>query len=478
MKSLLIYDGDYRNWVAMAKAKKSKDADIEKLRHILDTDGKIDDDQVDELLKSVELRLKGKKKPVSSKKYSSKRPEYMSTKSRNLEPSVSVGSLNAPKEEEQQPSSEPAQGSCIIDPPSFNPDEFKVKDLYEIVYPLDDEPTLFVEVKTKPKDAPLIKHQESLKIEEKKVESKPEEPPEKKQEPKKEEIPLKKEEEKSKEEVLEEWKLVEEPIASSEKESKEVTVVSKTTVREEKPVEEKKPKHSLKGSLKLPKREKKQDKPVVKAKPLVEKEEVEIKEEKVEFIEKTAPALDEKNRVFLQAFEGISCIDEKTAGLLYENSITSPSDIVETKISDLTKIKGIRRKLAKEMKKQAEALSIGESSSVRTVSSAIKRKSTEWVPEESEDTCVPKEKVEQKEVLKKEPAASVQAPVVDEDVLYSYGEYGLYKKEMVTSTGKAREIHFFSKTKPDIGEAVGLPDGFEVKVNKKTGLPSLKKKKK
>lgn len=477
MKSLLIYDGDYRNWVAMAKAKKSKDADIEKLRHILDTNGKVDDDEVDELLKSVELRLKGKKKPVSSKKSSSKRPEYMSTKSRNLEPSVSVGSLNSPKEEEQQPASEPVQGSCIIDPPSFNPDDFKVKDLYEIVYPLDDEPTLFVEVKTKPKQLPLIDQQKTLEPEEKKIEPEPIKPVEKKQEPKKEEVPIKQEEKKVEEEVLEEWKLVEEPLPSSKKESKDVSVVSKTIVKEEKADEEKKAKLSLKGSLKLPKREKKEEKPIVKAKFLVEKEEENIKEEKVQVPEKPAADWDKKNRVFLKAFEGMSCIDEKTAGLLHENNITSPSDIVDTKISDLTKIKGIRRKLAKEMKKQAGSLSVEGSASVRTVSSAIKRESTEWVPDESEDTCVTKEKVEEKEAIKKEPAASVQDPV-DKDVLYSYGEYGLYKKEMVTSTGKAREIHFFSKTKPDVGEPVNLPDGYEVKVNKKTGLPSLKKKKK
>ena len=46
-----------------------------------------------------------------------------------------------------------------------------------------------------------------------------------------------------------------------------------------------------------------------------------------------------------------------------------------------------------------------------------------------------------------------------------------------TTAGKKRTIHFFSKNKPDVGEPIQLPKGYEVKVNTKTGLPYLKKKK-
>jgi hypothetical protein len=63
------------------------------------------------------------------------------------------------------------------------------------------------------------------------------------------------------------------------------------------------------------------------------------------------------------------------------------------------------------------------------------------------------------------------------DVPYKYGEFTLYKKEITTSTGKIRNIHFFSKKKPDIGEAVSFPEGYEVKINKVTKLPYLRRKK-
>ncbi len=65
---------------------------------------------------------------------------------------------------------------------------------------------------------------------------------------------------------------------------------------------------------------------------------------------------------------------------------------------------------------------------------------------------------------------------LSEDKSYKYGEYRLFKKEITTGNGKNRTVHFFSKTKPDEGEPTPLPDGYEVHVNKKTGLPYLKKK--
>ena len=60
---------------------------------------------------------------------------------------------------------------------------------------------------------------------------------------------------------------------------------------------------------------------------------------------------------------------------------------------------------------------------------------------------------------------------------YKYGEYTLYKKEISTSKGKKRVIHFFSKKIPAEGEAIDIPEGYEVKENKRTGLPYLSKKK-
>ena len=60
---------------------------------------------------------------------------------------------------------------------------------------------------------------------------------------------------------------------------------------------------------------------------------------------------------------------------------------------------------------------------------------------------------------------------------YTHGDFTLYKKEIKTTTGKKRTVHFFSKKIPDAGEPVQLPEDYEVKVNKRTGFPYLKKNK-
>jgi len=60
--------------------------------------------------------------------------------------------------------------------------------------------------------------------------------------------------------------------------------------------------------------------------------------------------------------------------------------------------------------------------------------------------------------------------------VYKFGEYNLYKKEIQISNEKSRIVHFFSKTKPDDSESATLPDGYTVKINKKTGVPYIKKK--
>jgi hypothetical protein len=70
-------------------------------------------------------------------------------------------------------------------------------------------------------------------------------------------------------------------------------------------------------------------------------------------------------------------------------------------------------------------------------------------------------------------APDVQSP----PSAYKHGDFTLYKKDIKTATGKIRPIHFFSKKPPEAGEAVQLPDGYTVKVHKRTGLPYLKKTK-
>ena len=164
----------------------------------------------------------------------------------------------------------------------------------------------------------------------------------------------------------------------------------------------------------------------------------------------------------IDVFKDIENIDEKTAKLLYKNRIISVDILRETPINELTKIKGIRRKLAKKIKRE-----VGE---------APKRidEKDEWhivVDAPKNDI---KEKREVKPSFHKD---EVPEQKQKETKTYRYGDYALYRKEIKVGPGKKRTIHFFSRTEPEDGGPVNLPEGYEVKVNKKTGVPYIRKKK-
>ena len=60
---------------------------------------------------------------------------------------------------------------------------------------------------------------------------------------------------------------------------------------------------------------------------------------------------------------------------------------------------------------------------------------------------------------------------------YTYKGYTLYTKEVILKGNRKQRIYFFSKKEPAKGSSpTVLPKGYRVKVNKKTGLPFLKKK--
>lgn len=59
------------------------------------------------------------------------------------------------------------------------------------------------------------------------------------------------------------------------------------------------------------------------------------------------------------------------------------------------------------------------------------------------------------------------------DGAFRYGEYALYRREVPWSGGGTRIIHFFDDKPPKEGEACDLPDGYEVRVNDRTGMPYL-----
>jgi hypothetical protein len=58
---------------------------------------------------------------------------------------------------------------------------------------------------------------------------------------------------------------------------------------------------------------------------------------------------------------------------------------------------------------------------------------------------------------------------------YTYGLYTLYSELVHLKNGKNQIIYFFSKRKPKSGTPTTFPDGFQVEVSKRSGLPYLKK---
>ena len=59
---------------------------------------------------------------------------------------------------------------------------------------------------------------------------------------------------------------------------------------------------------------------------------------------------------------------------------------------------------------------------------------------------------------------------------FAFKGYILHKKEIKTKFGKIRDFYFFSKTVRTTGVPCKKPEDFIVKINKRTGIPYLKKK--
>jgi hypothetical protein len=166
-------------------------------------------------------------------------------------------------------------------------------------------------------------------------------------------------------------------------------------------------------------------------------------------------------KVDVDTFKGIESIDETTAELLYTHGYFSIENIKDATLDDLVQIRGIRRKLAKQIKREIEQ------------KSAIP-KDTEFIPIKQKPT-------KKKSTKKLQDAAEWESypvtalPKQSSPPVCRYKGYTLFKRETKTRNRKKTTLHFFSKEKPDKGQPVPLPDGYQIAVNKKTGVPYLKK---
>ncbi len=82
---------------------------------------------------------------------------------------------------------------------------------------------------------------------------------------------------------------------------------------------------------------------------------------------------------------------------------------------------------------------------------------------------IPEEEVEVEEELP-------EWNTVDEGP-FTFGEYKLYTKEVKLRGDRIQRIYFFSKKEKNDATPCAKPEGYEVKVNERTGLPLLKRSK-
>ncbi len=146
-----------------------------------------------------------------------------------------------------------------------------------------------------------------------------------------------------------------------------------------------------------------------------------------------------KRAEIFKIFASCNHINQETAVLLFDQGIKTVDELKQTSLETLKDIDGISDE-------QAEHIFHEVNKDSQKISDAQEMK-------------------EEKEVVSE---ASKQKP-------YQYGAYSLYKKEISIGNDKTRIVHFFSKKPPEDSQPSHLPSGYEVKVNRKTGVPFIKK---
>ncbi|HVQ00139.1 MAG TPA: helix-hairpin-helix domain-containing protein [Candidatus Thermoplasmatota archaeon] len=161
----------------------------------------------------------------------------------------------------------------------------------------------------------------------------------------------------------------------------------------------------------------------------------------------------------ISAFKEIESIDDHVGELLYRNGYFSLEDLRKATVDDLVHIRGIKRKLAKKIKKEVEQKAV-TTPDEEFVSFSKKPKSK-------------KPKGQPKDVTEWE---SFSVNNHEDTRPATYGRYTLYERERGRGSHKTT-VHFFSKEKSVDGTPIPLPSGYEIAVRKNTKVPYLKKKK-
>jgi hypothetical protein len=430
----------------MTKCKKSKDSDIVKLRMILDnpSDQKVMKivDEHEKNLESIRKRLSG---DSSEDRMINNTSDFLK-KSDSLEPKVIIHK----KEEDVVPSKiEPTEKEVQKEEKKDEADKqdlFDDEELFEIEKIEVSKPE-FLEVQPKVSEKTMSKEEDFS-------------------------TPMQDEKE---------------PIIEMHGDEEELP--------EWEPVEESKPEEKDKGKVKtnefkeIAKIDEKVETPTVSD----EKDEnittwVPIESEKTKEEEKTSKFMNAKHDI--ESLEQVSGQKEETKTAVEMKKVDlkrtekefkrKGKEEQKLKILDIKKKKREAKKIEREKKAQLKVQLKNKKTSDALKSKEEKLKNTEpKKPSQKlgEDTSI-EENVKEDKVPEWESYDMEEIPDVESNTsIYTYGDFTLYKKDIKTATGRKRTIHFFSKKIPDIGEPAQLPENYEVKVNKRTGLPYLKRKK-
>jgi len=192
---------------------------------------------------------------------------------------------------------------------------------------------------------------------------------------------------------------------------------------------------------------------------------VPLKPDEEYFVEEDAEDIPPIEESADDPFKGIPSIDTKIAGVLKENGIKTIAELEKLTIKDLTKIRGIKKKTAKQIKKELKDISEAP---------IIDETKMEYDDEESPYIKEIDEEEDEWESYDEDKVSDLE---IEEIKGFRHGDYTLYEKEIENKSGKKQKVRFFSKGEPEEAKPIDLPKGYEVKENVKTKVPYLKKKK-
>ncbi|HWR27317.1 MAG TPA: helix-hairpin-helix domain-containing protein, partial [Candidatus Thermoplasmatota archaeon] len=147
----------------------------------------------------------------------------------------------------------------------------------------------------------------------------------------------------------------------------------------------------------------------------------------------------------------------------YKNGYFSIENIRDAPIDDLVQIRGIKRKLAKQIKTEIE-------------DQITKTDTSEFIPAKHRTTKKKEKRKLQDSAEWESSASKVKTQKSSSFDVCTYKEYTLYQRETKTPDGKKSTLHYFTKSKSDKGHPSTLPKGYRIALNKKTGVPYLKKR--